>query len=518
MADNPKPHRNVLLIVVDQLRADCLDAAIGGRWVLPRLREFAGDAVRFDRHYSVVNPCGPSRASLLTGMYAMNHRSVRNGAPLRPDVTNLALQARTHGYEPLLFGYTDTTQDPRRHHPNDPDIRGYERVLPGFNEITEMRQTHHSFPWRSHLHAAGYKLPPYSRFYSPADYDPDTGPRPCDPAFYRAEDSDTAFLTNSCINELAVRSGAPWFAMLTYIRPHPPLIAPEPYNRMFFGQKLPPLCRAPTARAEARLHPFLETDLKRDVINGMVSGYNCGLDNENPADFDELRAVYFGLAAEVDHHIGRVINFLKQTGQYDSTLIAVTADHGEMLGDRRQWGKMSVFDAAYHVPLILRDPDARAAPGGHVTAMTESVDVTPTLLDWISGEVPAGMNGRSLLDFLRGSQPAGWRGHSYSELDFGDPETPTHWQTELGLELREASLCILREPERTLVHFNGGLPPLLFDTSGDDGEMRNLAADSGQQSELLRLTQKLLNHRMRHADHTLSDMKVTDKGTVNYRP
>ena len=509
-------NRNVLLIIIDQLRADCLELAISDRTVLPNLNAFAEDAASFRRNYSVVNPCGPSRTSMLTGQYAMNHRSVRNGAPLRRGITNLALEARKSGYEPLLFGYSDTTGDPRYFHSNDPDIRGYERVLPGFNEIIEMRQGKQSLPWRAHLQASGYDLPPYSRFYAPPIYDQQRGPRPDDPAFYRAEDSDTAFLTDACLRELAVRLDDPWFACLTFIRPHPPLIAPEPYNRMYSGLELPPLIRAPSMEQEAALHPFLAVDLKRDAINSFVVGFNCGLDNQDLEDVDTLRSVYFGLATEVDHHIGRVIAFLQDKGLYDSTLVVVTADHGELLGDRGQWGKSTFFDAAFHTPLIIRDPCQSDNRRVRVDAMTESIDLPPTILDWIGGAVPAAMNGRSLLEFLRGGSPADWRDHSCSELDFGDPETPTEWQTELGLSLREANLAILREPDRTLVHFNGGLPPLLFDTSAQHGEMRNLAGDPAWAGELLRLTRKLLDHRMTHADHTLSDMKVTKNGTVNF--
>ena len=96
-------HRNVLLVVMDQLRADCLQLAINGRMVLPNMARLAEGAVTFRRHYSVVNPCGPSRASLLTGLYAMNHRSVRNGVPLRPDLPTIASEARLRAAAVRLY-------------------------------------------------------------------------------------------------------------------------------------------------------------------------------------------------------------------------------------------------------------------------------------------------------------------------------------------------------------------------------------------------------------------------------
>ena len=509
-------HRNVLLVVMDQLRADCLQLAVGGRMVLPNMARLAEGGVTFRRHYSVVNPCGPSRASLLTGLYAMNHRSVRNGVPLRPDLPTIASEARRAGYEPLLFGYTDTAADPRRLHPDDPDLLSYEGLMPGFIEVVEQRHTSRSFAWRAHLRRQGYALPHYSRFYAPQDFDNDAGPGPRDAAFYRAEDSDTAFLTDACIGELAVRSDLPWLALLTYIRPHPPLIAPEPYNRLYDNADLPPPRRPLSFEQESHMHSWLAAELGRGAITSMISGYNCSLDNGSAEDVATLRAVYYGLATEVDHHVGRVVDFLKESGLLDSTLLVVTADHGEMLGDHWHWGKTTIHDGSFHVPLIIRDPERPEVHGTQVDVPTESVDLVPTILDWMASEVPMSMDGASLLPLLEGRYPPDWRDYSYSELDFGDPERPTALQEATGLALHEANLAILRERRFKLVHFNGGLPPLLFDMAAD-GECRNLADEPSCSGELLRLTRKLLDHRMRHADHALSDMKITAGGTVNYR-
>ena len=80
MSDRP----NILFIVIDQFRADCLHGVLDTAVDLPNLRAFAAESVSFRQNRSVVNPCGPSRASLLTGQYAMNHRAVRNGPPIPP--------------------------------------------------------------------------------------------------------------------------------------------------------------------------------------------------------------------------------------------------------------------------------------------------------------------------------------------------------------------------------------------------------------------------------------------------
>jgi arylsulfatase A-like enzyme len=109
----------------------------------PHLDKLAEDGVRFAQHYSQCPPCGPSRTSLLTGMYQMNHRSVQNGTPLDGAFTNLAELVRTARYTPWLIGYTDTTLDPRRLHPNDPRAGTYEQLLPASSNLRRQRGMFH---------------------------------------------------------------------------------------------------------------------------------------------------------------------------------------------------------------------------------------------------------------------------------------------------------------------------------------------------------------------------------------
>ena len=106
---------NILLVTPDQWRADCLSALGHPTVRTPHLDALAAEGVLFTNHFVQCSPCGPSRASLLTGMYMMNHRSFRNGTPLDARFTNIALEMRAVGYDPALIGYTDTSVDPRVH-------------------------------------------------------------------------------------------------------------------------------------------------------------------------------------------------------------------------------------------------------------------------------------------------------------------------------------------------------------------------------------------------------------------
>lgn len=502
--------KNVLFIVIDQLRADCIFGALSDHVQIPNLTALMADAVTFKRHFSVVNPCGPSRASLLTGQYAMNHRSVRNGTPLRHDSPNVATEMRKAGYLPMLFGYTDTAQDPRVLHENDPALRSYEYPMNGFHETVEMR-FEMSFPWRSHLINQGYDFDTYADVYKPVAPE-GRSPRINDPAFYRAEDSDTAFLTDRFLEVMPAYGDASWFAHLTYIRPHPPLVAPAPYNDMYDPASLPLPRRLATPEDEIANHPFFAPTIAAKTPAGNVVGFP----DLAPSDetIQTLRAIYMGLITEVDLHIGRVVQFLKDSGQYDDTLLIVTADHGEMLGDHHCWSKFTVHDAAFHTPLIIRQPGNAVRAGTEVTQPVETIDITPTILDWVGQEVPNSMDGRSLLPLLAGETPEDWRDASFSELEFSEPLAPTLWEQSLGTSPADSSLCILREERFTLVEFAADLPPILYDHAAE-GEAQNVAQEPEYQAELARLGRKMLRHRMKNADQTLSLISITPDGPEN---
>ncbi len=478
---------NVLLIVIDQLRGDLLcDTALGRVAKLPVLRALMIDAVTFRQHYSVVVPCGPSRASLMTGQYAMNHRAVRNGTPLRHDTPNLATEARKGGYDPLLFGYTDCAQDPRVLEPDDPRLQSYEELMPGFTEALRMRMESDDQAWRDHLAAKGAPIAPFPECYRP------DGDALADPAVYAAEDSDTAYLTDRFI-DFARHADAGWFATVTYVRPHPPFVAPAPYNTMFDPADMPP---PETTGDDRNWHPLMAPAQDRRPPASVVVGFP-DLD-ASPETTAALRAIYLGLCAEVDHHIGRVIDALKETGQWDDTVMVITSDHGEMLGDYGMWDKGTFHDAAYHVPLIIRDPARRSMHGQTVEAMTQSIDVAPTLLTRMEVDVPHGTDGESLLPLLDDVSSACDR-VSFSEYDFGDPIEPTEWQSRLGIPTDAANLAIFRTVRHRMVQFACDLPPLVFDMDAE-GERVNI----DNPALALDLARQMLTHRMQNPEGTFS--------------
>lgn len=500
--------RNVLLITSDQWRGDCLSANGHPCIRTPHYDALGRDGVYFRKHYSVCAPCGPARASLLTGMYMQNHRVIRNGTPLDDRHTNIAREARKGGYRPVLFGYTDTSLDPRRYPADRVLSHGYENIMPGFEEGL-LLPAEEPEQWLQFLRHNGYPVRSTADAYRPVDDYPGQRSRgkTYSPPRYSADHCQTAFLTNKTIEYI---DSAPdgWFVHLSYLRPHPPFIAPEPYNTMYDPKQVPLPVRAESVPAQSDTHPWLRSalgplgdwfDLRMLEILGTESFER---------EIRQIRATYYGLISKVDHYVGELIAFLRRTGRYDKTLIVLTSDHGELLGDQWLFGKRGYFDSGYYIPLIISDPrQPEATRGTTVERFTESIDVMPTILEWLGLDVPRQCDGRSLLTWLRGLEPADWRTEVHWEYDFRDVRS-RDLERELGIDMDHCQLNVIRNDHHKYVHFTA-LPPLFFDLESDPAELRNLARDPNHAMELSAMAGKLLSWRMGNDERELTAINVS---------
>jgi len=501
----PAP-RNVLFITADQWRGECL-SALGHPVKTPHLDALAAEGVLFERHYAQAAPCGPSRASLHTGMYLQTHRSGTNGTPLDARHTNWALEARALGLDPVLFGYTDTSRDPRTLPEDDPELRTYEGTLPGIRPVVQMGTVPHA--WASWLAGKGYEIPPlpYDLYQTKLDQPEweDGGPCPAGLAI-PAEHHDTAFMIEQVIDFLEGSADEPFCVHLSLLRPHPPWIAPEPYNRLYDPAALPGFVRATSAEQEAAQHPWLRYQLTRSYYRAPEERH-----------LRRLQASYFGLMSEVDHQLGRLFDHLRASGAWEQTLVVFTSDHGEQMGDHHMLGKSGYFDQSYHIPLIVRDPrpEAAATRGTRERAFTENIDLMPTLLEWLGGEPPVQCDGTSLLPFLEGVIPGRWRSEAHFEFDFRDPVNDAA-ERALGITLHQCGLNVIRDERYKYVHFTA-LPPLFFDLERDPDELVDRAGDPAYAPLVLEYAQKLLSWRMNHEEQTLTHMAITGNGPFERR-
>ncbi len=485
---------NLLLITADQWRADALSCLGHPCAKTPTMDRLAAEGVLFTRHFSQATPCGPARASLHTGLYALNHRSITNGTPLDARHTSLAREMRRLGYAPALFGYTDTSPDPRIHVPADPRLRSYEGFDPAWDVVQPLLED--GAPWLAWLEQQGYGRLDLEDVYGGA-----LGA----PAPFAAEHSETAFLARRFLAWLK-RCEAPWCAHLSFIKPHPPLVAAAPYHAMIAPDDVPPPSGLAESDEVAALHPYLDVLAQRPLSGGWW---------RKPEDRDaetvrRARAVYFGLIAEVDAHLGRIVEALDQRGELDDTLLIVTSDHGEMLGDHGLWGKAGFFPEAFRVPLIVRLPGG--ARGSRVSAFTEHVDLLPTIIDLFGGTVPLQCDGRSLRPWLEGATPAGWRTAAHFEHDFRDVEEAV-FETALGLPPDRCQLAVHQGDTLAYVHFNG-LPALAFDLVADPEQTVDIARQPSRAAAVLDAAQAMLTWRMDAAERRLTGAKLTPSGLL----
>lgn len=500
--------RNVLLIVVDQWRGDTI-SYLGHPCIdTPNLDALCRDGLTFRNHYTQGAPCAPARASLLTGQYVMTHRVVQNGIPLDARHNNLAYELQRLGYDPALVGYTTTTLDPREVPENDPRFRAAGGLMPGWTPIARLDPAKR--PYFDWLRQCGVAVPGNQEdIWLPADSSPNA------PSRIPAEHSDTSYATEHGLAYLRGMEGQRWFLHLGYYRPHPPFIAPPPYNSAYDPADVPPPIRADNAAMEGEQHPLL-AHYMGSIAQRKFFQDGTGLGAEMDEDaVRRMRAAYYGLIAELDEHLGRVIAYLKQTGQYDNTLIVFTSDHGEQLGDHHLLGKVGYFDESYHIPLVIRDPrqEADGTRGSIVEALTEAVDVMPTIIDWLDAAAPRDCAGASLLPFVAGRTPPDWRREVHWEFDFRPYFEGAGSPPPFGLGIDQCGLAVIRDDKRKYVHFDA-LPPLFFDLETDPHQFDDCVSDPGRTGEVLEYAQRMLSWRMRNAERTLTGYSASPNGLI----
>ena len=364
--------RNVLFITLDQWRGDCLSAL--GHPVLetPTLDALAGRGVLFANHWANAAPCGPSRACLYTGTYQHRNRSVLNGTPLDARFTNVALLARGLGYDPVLFGYTDTSVDPRTVPPGDPRLFSYEGVLPGFRALIEDPWEKGSPAWGRWLAAQGFDVPvepprsvrAHGRLPGGGRPRVDLGPGPVPASCRRRPSSDAPW--SSGWSTTATRRSSSTPPSSVRIHPDGTRSGTTTGTR---PRRSGPSSGAPPPRRRGRSTRSAPSPWERP-------GSSAPRDERERR---QLRATYYGAQREVDDGLAPLFEYLVRSGLAETTLVVVTSDHGEMGGDHWLLEKLGFWDESYHVPLIVVDPrpEADGARGSVVGAVTESVDVLP---------------------------------------------------------------------------------------------------------------------------------------------
>ncbi|MEE0419126.1 MAG: arylsulfatase [Lachnospiraceae bacterium] len=380
MKDTNKP--NILLIMTDQLRGDCLGYAGHPEVKTPYLDTLASRGVSFENTYSACPSCIAARAALHTGMSQEHHRRVgyQDGIPWDYPHT-LAGELSKSGYYTQCVGKMHV-------HP----LRSYL----GFHHV----ELHDGY-----LHSARYTDVPWQESQKNADdyfhwlkqakgIDADvtdTGLE-CNswvtrPWIYEEKYHPTNWVTDRSIDFLRRRDpGQPFFLMSSYLRPHPPFDAPSYYLDLYARRDLTP----------PAVGDWEDTELLRS--QGRVFDSKCG-----PMDPDlihQAQAGYYACITHLDHQIGRLIQALVEHGLYENTLILFTSDHGEELCDHHYFRKSRPYQGSTHIPLLICGNEKLLPgiqPGSVCSSVAELRDVMPTILDFAGAPIPDTVDGASLL-------------------------------------------------------------------------------------------------------------------------
>jgi choline-sulfatase len=469
---------NVLLLMADQLRVDCVGAYGNAVIRTPNLDRIAREGVRFAAAYSTTPTCTPARSALLTGMGPW-----RNGLLGYGHIASLPYPVEK-GRAMAQAGYYTTSIGKNHYYPiRNP--HGYHQ------EVCDEACSYWFHKEDAQAEASWEERCDYeSWFWSRMpDKDPHaTGLSWNDyrgkPFVYPEEMHATHWTGETAVNFLKEYERAePFFLKVSFIRPHSPYDPPQRCFDMYEDSALPEAHAGEWAKGyEERSGPGNE------IWHGKLPA----------AEIRRSRQAYYGSVSFVDEQIGRIVEVLEKRKLLDETLILFIADHGDMLGDQNLWRKSYGYEQSAHIPMLMRLPAGMGpkAAGQVMANPVELRDILPTVLDAAGAAIPESIEGRSLLELVR-TQGKAWR--EYIDLEHDICYSPTnHWN---GLTDGKW---------KYLYHAQHG-DEQLFHLESDPNELRDLAGAAGYQGQLKMWRERLIAHLEERGPAWVEDGKLVPR-------
>lgn len=515
--------KNILFIMFDQLRYDYLSCAGHKTLKTPHIDRIAAQGVRFTNAYVQSPICGASRMSTYTGRYVSSHGAQWNNMPIRVGEHTMGDHLRANQMDCWLIGKTHMEVDKegmQRLGLSPDSVIGARQAECGFDvwcrddglwgEGIKGKYDQGDSPYIRYLKSKGYTTNnPWADFanagiqqeQSVSGWFMENANRP---ANIREEDSETPWLTSEAIKFMQEIKG-PWCAHVSYIKPHWPYIVPAPYHELYSSADIQP----PNRHSSERESP-------NPVYEHFLSSQVCQAFQRDDVR-EKVVCAYMGLIKQCDDQMGRLFKFLQESGRMQDTVIVITSDHGDYLGDHWMGEKDLFHDASVKVPLIVYDPDpsANATRGTTCDALVESIDLLATFIEMSGGSVPAHIvEGRSLLPFLRAEAPDTWRDFVVSEYDYSLLPVAQ----ELGVEPCDARLFMVADKRWKFIHAEGGLPPMLFDRETDPAELSDLGRNPEYASVRTMMQERLAAWGIRMSQRvTRSDEWIKSRGDPSNR-
>ena len=459
---------NVLFIIADDLNCDI--GGYGNKTVItPNIDKLIKKGIVFENTHCQYPLCGPSRASIMTGMYSDQTKITKNNVYLRnavPDVITMGQRFRQQGYQSVRIG--------KIFHYDNPSAIG----TSGTDDIHTWDQTINPYG-RDKLEE--YKI----NTLHPRRYGGTL-------SWLAAEGSDEeqtdGIGASEAINQLEkfANNGQNFFLALGFYRPHTPYVAPKKYFDLYERSEIQipnsgeeylatlPLPAAKSVRAK-KVQLNLEEDLAK-----------------------EIKEAYYATTSFVDAQLGRVLEKLRQTGLDKNTIVVFTSDHGYHLGEHGHWQKQTLFENATRVPLIFSIPWTEKTIK-RTNIPVELIDIYPTIMDLLEIKTPNHVVGKSLKPLMLNNSST-----------FGNSSL-TKWRN--GYSMRTEQYRITKWGE------HGELGYELYDHSKDDQELNNLANDTSK-IKLLDSLKIIIDNRISEANFIPEDIgrQIKNVNSLNKAP
>ncbi|MGY9054908.1 MAG: sulfatase-like hydrolase/transferase [Alphaproteobacteria bacterium] len=392
----------------------------------PNLDRLAARGTRFTSAYTSCPICVPARASWATGQYVHRIRYWDNAMGYDGAVPGWGHQLQRNGNRVESIG--------KLHYRNADDPTGFDKQTDPMHIFEGIGQVWGSIrdplpTTRTHkmIKEVGAGVSSYNRYDA------------------AVADSAVEWLTEAA----AEPSDKPFVLYLGFVAPHFPFIVPQEFYDLYPLDDIPLPTKLHPSTGAVR-HPWMEEQA-------------VYAQNDEPLNDEQRRsciAAYYGLCTYLDHHIGRVLDVLDQTGLSENTRVVYTSDHGENLGVRGTWGKSNMYQEATNIPLILAGPDV---PQGKVcNTAANFVDYYPTILDAVGAESNQDADG------LPG-------GSLWSVATAPDDPERTSFSEYHAVGAPSGAFMLRRGHYK--FHYYVGFPCELYDLAADPEETVDLAQD-----------------------------------------
>lgn len=425
---------NVLFIISDQHRSDCLGAFGNSEIHTDHLDSLVRDGVAYKNAFCTAPVCTPSRYSILTGMYPHQHQGYTNESSIPHTYLTFPSILRDHGYHTEVIGKMHTN-------PSRLDV-GYEKVL--LAEQTEPGR--YEDDYHQYLEDKGlvdeidvFDQVESARKNAPQEYWDTFGAME---STLSDEDYSTTWIGEHAIESLKSWKGNNNLLTVSFIKPHHPFDPPAPWSEMYHPDDL------------NVLPGWTENLLEQDMA--VHEGY---FPNKNltEAKLKNIMANYYGTISHIDHYVGKFIEVLKEKNLYKDTLIIYTSDHGEYLGFHHMILKSNnMYDPLVKVPLIIKYPK-EYLENNESQMLVNNIDIAPTILDVAGITKNQFMAGDSLLQLK-------------DDRDF--VYTEDGWGEAYMIRSNKYKLLLRKDDSKSL----------FFDLEADPLELNNLYHDENYQS------------------------------------